>query len=57
MAVSHALMYSSVFPTGDYFLDGPQGVITDVLTLRLRPMRFRCVAGDKIRASVCPSQL
>jgi hypothetical protein len=43
MAVSHALMYSAMFATGDKFLEEPRALITDMLTLRLRPLRFQSV--------------
>jgi hypothetical protein len=41
MDVSHALVQSAMFATGDKFLDEPRSLITDMLTLRARPMRFQ----------------
>lgn len=63
MAMSHALIHSAMFATGDKFLDEPRSLITDMVTLRLRPMRFQPLmtrfvhhaAHYGFSCNVCPS--
>jgi hypothetical protein len=52
IAETHTLIHSAIFATGDKFLDEPRSVITDMLTLRLRPMRFQPLMTRFVRHAV-----